>query len=96
MICNAACPALTSKILKSLNAVKFLIKPNIFSDQHFIKQETTVPVFFGHFLQRMTKCIKNMGIDASPTMNGTEEGFQGLVLMEDRMSEEEYRILGYA
>jgi len=76
MICNVAHPALTSKILKSLNAVKFLIEPDIICDRHFIKQETTVPVFFRHFLQRVTKCIKNMGIDAGPKMNGTEEDFK--------------------
>jgi hypothetical protein len=76
MVCNVACPALTSKILKSPNAVKFLITPDILSERHFIKQETTVSVFFKHFLQRVTKCIKNMGIDASPKRNGTEEGLQ--------------------
>ena len=42
MICNVAHPASTSKIFKSPNAVKFLIKPNFLSDQHFIEQVTTV------------------------------------------------------
>jgi len=56
MICNVACPAPTSKILKSLNAVKFLIKLDILSDRCFIKPEITEPVFLRHFLQRVVKC----------------------------------------
>jgi len=96
MICNVARPVLTSKILKSLKAVKLLIKPDILSNRHFIKQET-ISVFFRHFLQRVTKCIKNMGIDASPKRNGIEGGIARCVLMEEGiMSEEGYRILAYA
>ena len=43
----------------------------------------------------MTKCIKNMGIDAGPKMNGIQEGLQGVLMEEGIMSGEEYRILGY-
>jgi len=77
MICNIACPAPTSKILITLNAVKFLIKPDVLSGRHFIKQETTVPVFLRHVLHRVTKCIKSLVIDAGPKMNSIEEGLQG-------------------
>jgi len=76
VIYNVACSALTSKILKTLNAVKFLIKPHVLSDRHFIKQTTAVLVFFRYFLQTVTKCIKNMGIDASLKRNDIEEGLQ--------------------
>jgi len=76
MICKGAHPVPT-KILKSLIAIIFLIKLDILSDRHLIKQETTVPVFFRHFLQRMVKCIQHMGIDAFQKMNSVEEGLQG-------------------
>jgi hypothetical protein len=39
MIYNIVCPALTSKLLKSLNAVKFVVRAYIILNWHFIKHQ---------------------------------------------------------
>jgi hypothetical protein len=73
MICNVARPAMTSKILISLKAVKFLIKPDILSYQ--IRDNSTG--LFHTFSAESDEVHQIMGIDASPKINGTEEGLQG-------------------
>jgi len=57
MICNIASP-LCSIVFKTHNTVKLLNETDILSDQHFIKQGTTVLVSITHILQTVLECTK--------------------------------------
>ena len=63
-ICNIAWPALASKVLKSINTSKLLIKTQVLSDWHLVKHETTHVIFIRHCLYCIPEYIKHMGIDA--------------------------------
>jgi uncharacterized protein (UPF0128 family) len=73
-----AYPALASKILKTLNAVKFLFKSYLFSDWQFIKCEDTVMNVTRHFLHWVLECIKHMDVDARHKVNSIEDRLQGM------------------
>ena len=50
MICNTACLAMASKVLKTLSTAKLLIEMQVLSDWHFIKRETTHTISKRHCL----------------------------------------------
>ena len=67
MICNIACPAVASKVLKALNTAKLLIEMQVLYDRHFIKHEITHDIH--QTWSSEFECIKHMDIAAHPKPN---------------------------
>jgi hypothetical protein len=63
MICNIACPAVASKVLRALITAKLLTEMQVFYDWHFIKHD------IHHTLPSESECIKHMDIVAHPKVN---------------------------
>ena len=68
MICNIACPAMASKVLKAFNTVNLLIEMQMCSDWHLLKHETTHAIFIRR-LYTVLEYAKHVGINACPKLD---------------------------